>query len=176
MFIFHRKRVRSFLEVIWTFLILEVWIPFDRDSNFLCIFLRRVEELRYILENPQKKNYLSKLIIVNIHSPVTGICIAIFHEISVPTNLALSESFCICNVYFSKFSTQISLACNCSLCSAYCPGPGWGSSNKFMKYNPPKYSQVQTHNICSKLGLQTTNAGILPAENIVTRKYTKYRK
>ena len=32
-----RFYVRTFLEVIWTFLILEVWIPFDRDSNFFCI-------------------------------------------------------------------------------------------------------------------------------------------
>ena len=126
-------------------------------------------ELGDILETDRKKEKYSKF------SPVAGMCIAIFHEISIPTNLALSESFCICNVYFSKFPTQISLACNCCLCSAYCPRPSWGSSKKFMKYNPPKYSQVQTHNICSKLELQTSNAKILPADNNISIQNTVNR-
>ena len=50
-----RFYVRTFLEVIWTFLILEVWIPFDRDSNFLCIFLRRVGNWGIFLKPTEKR-------------------------------------------------------------------------------------------------------------------------
>ena len=76
-----------------------------------------------------------------LYLPLAGICL-------VAKKLALSESFCICNVYFTKFSTLISQSsqigflkvpnldfskfptwisppacCNCCyLCRAYCPG------------------------------------------------------
>ena len=65
-------------------------------------------------------------------------------------------------VYFSKLPTWISppaTRCNpATTACAYCFRPTWGSSKKFRKYNPPRYSQVQTHNICSKFHLQTSNA------------------